>query len=361
MSDPRTEPEVSESLTKLIEGMAEEAPELMAILNSAKGGELSEAEAMAELMAAVQENPALSARMMELARDAFLPTKAGEGAAALARRNPTDLKEIGDEAFFSGVGLPQMNPLVEAAIAERLQFDGDIPEMRHGPMPPGVMPAVPVRTKARNPAAVGSMLDTAAKRVRSALDESDKAQAKALERVAEAKALAGVEDGGTALAKMAYGSADTDLATYRRGEVPAPVTVKTPTGTALARMSEEQQKEHSWRFLSTTQGRRTAMETLRDMISKALEDGGVPTTLREYNPKAKTPPLAFHEWKVNMSGPGSMQPAFSMIDTAAKAITHHLLQRAKREDTLPDPLYLEVIPVNTVDIRSVGWAARLVP
>lgn len=357
MSDPKTAPEISNSLTTLIEGLAEEAPELMAILNSAKGGELTEPEAMAELLKAVQQTPDLAVKMMTLAKTAFRPTQDPTG---LVPRVPTDLKEIGDEAFFSGVGLPQLNPLVEAALAERLQFDGDIPELRHGPMPPGVSPAVSAVTKARSPVAIGATMDKAAKQVRKKLDEADKRKAKALERVAEAKALVGVTDAGEALARMAYGSADTDLVEYRRGEVPAPVKAKTPTGKALARMSEDQQKEHAWRFLSTTQGRRTALETLRDLITGSLIEAGVPVVQREYDLKTKTPPLAFHEWKVNMSGAGSMQPAFNMIDTAAKAISHSLSKRALREDSLPDPLYLEVIPVNTVDIRSVGWAARLV-
>ena len=205
------------------------------------------------------------------------------------------------------------------------------------------------------------MLNKASEQVGDAVAKVQKVRAKAIERVAEAKALAGFKDGGVALTKMAHGSAETDLAEYRRGEVPAPVKVEKPTGVELSRMTPEQKKDHAWRFLSTTQGRRTAMETLRDLIFEALTKAGIVVSLREYNAKTKTPPLAYHEWKVNMSGAGSTQPAFSIIDTAAKAIAHSLQKRAGIEDTLPDPLYLEVIPINTVDIRSVGWAARLVP
>ena len=222
---------------------------------------------------------------------------------------------------------------------------------------------MPVATNVRNPVALGDMLDKASKEVGAAIEKHNVARAAAIEKVAEGKkmALVGVEESATALARMAYGSADTDLSVYRRGEAPAPVSVAPPTGSELSRMTPDQKKEHAWRFLSTTQGRRTAMETMRTIIFETLIKAGVPVTLREFDPKTKTPPLAFHEWKVNMSGAGSTQPAFNIIDTAAKAIAHNLNKRIGREATVPDPLFLEVIPVNTVDIRSVGWAARLVP
>lgn len=358
MADEVTfDPQVEEGLMGILSRMGTEAPEIMALLDSAKRGEITQEEAMSSMLRVVQEHPELSVRIMELAAEAFTGTRQ---ASMPVPHVPVGLKDIGDEAFFSGVGLPQMNPLMEAALAERLQFDGDIPELRHGPLPPGATPALAVKTTARNPVAIGEMLQRASARVSKALKEADKRKNEALERVAESKALAKVEDGGLALAKMAWGSAETDLAEYRRGEVPAPVAVRRPSGRKMGALTKEEQQEHAWRFLSTTQGRRSAMEALREIIFNHLTGAGVEVRLREYNPNERKAPLAFHEWKVNLSGRQSMQPAFNIIDTAGKAIAIALERRAKHESTLPDPLFLEVIPVNTVDIRAVGWAARLV-
>jgi len=351
------EPPVASGLSTLLDRMAKEVPELRAVMDGAKRGEISEQDAMAEMLRLVQEKPELSVKMMELAATAFQPARE----APMVPQVPPDLKEIGDEAFFTGVGLPQMNPLVEAAIAERLQFDGDIPELRHGPLPPGATPALAVKTNAKSPVAIGEMMSRASARVAKALKEAETRKNEALERIAESQALTKVEDGGTALTQMAWGSAETDLAEYRRGEVPAPVAVRRPTGKKMGLMTKEQQQEHAWRFLSTTQGRRTAMETLRSIIFDHLTAAGIDVRLREYNPSVRKAPLAFHQWDVNLTGRGSVQPAFNVIDTAGKAIAVALERRAKMEEELPNPLFLEVIPVNTVDVRAVGWAARLVP
>ncbi|MFA6235210.1 MAG: hypothetical protein WC824_13630, partial [Bacteroidota bacterium] len=59
-------------------------------------------------------------------------------------------------------GIPRLNPLYEAQLVERAQFDGDIPELRTGPLPEDVLPAVSVETEAHSPVAIGEMLRIAA-------------------------------------------------------------------------------------------------------------------------------------------------------------------------------------------------------
>lgn len=357
------DPTIAQSLDKLITQIGAEMPELKAILDSAQRGELSETEAMMDLMHRVQSDPKLSARFMDIAKETFQATRA-----PLPVPQPkADLAEVGDEAFWSGVGLPQLNPLVEAALAERAQFDGDMPELRMGPLAEGVMPAMPVMTGAKNPAAIGAMLEEASKKVRVKVNEANARRAKALERVAEAKALVAAGNASTALKKMAETdtfalahSEEFDPPEYRRGTVPAPMAVQTPTGAQLIKMTPDEQRMNVWRFISTTQGRRTALETLRTIIFNGLVEAKLPVEMREYNPKQTAVPLVYHQWTVNLSGRGSVQPAFNIIDTAAKVLLKALAQRVEMEATPPKKLFLEVIPVDTVDIRKVGWAARLV-
>lgn len=356
-------------LQQFVEVIRKEFPEVQSVMDSAKRGELDESAAMTEILRMTQSNPQMAAKLMESAASVFQPTRAESGIAQVPRG---ELAEVGDTAFWSGVGLPRLNPLMEAALAERAQFDGDIPELRTGPLLPGVVPAVPVKTFAKSPEAIGQMLSEAAQKVREAQDAADAKRAAMLERVAEKKALAGISESAGALAVMAqgedaidflvqaHGSASTDPDIYRRGELPKPLEVARPTGGALIRMTPAERREKAWRFLSTSQGRRTAVETLRCVVRDALAVEGLSVELREYDPRAKIVPKAFHEWKVNLSGRGSMQPAFNVIDTAGRALAKALGDQIKRnEGTATGGLYLEVVPVDTVDVRAVGWAARL--
>jgi len=356
------DPQVAEALTRLVERLREEAPELVAVMDEAKAGRCSQEEALGRLMRLVQEDPRLSALLLDETYDATGSLRDPEQGLTIT----TDPPLPGGEVFQAGVGLPQLNPLVEAAIIERVQFDDDAPELRSGPIPEGVSPALPVATKARNPVALGSMLKQASAEVAEAVEEHEATRRAHLERVASTKETGLIRRGPEGLAKVdpdfhaeVQGTAETDLDTYRRGEVPAPVEVATPSGAALAQMTPAERKDQAWRFLSTTQGRRTAVGTIQDLILVDLEKQGLRVVGQEYDPQSSAEPVAFHEWTVNLGERGSAQPAFSLIDVAAKVLARALGGQAAERGG-ESPLALEVIPVNTVDIRSVGWGARLV-
>ena len=55
----------------------------------------------------------------------------------------------------------------------------------------------------------------------------------------------------------------------------------------------------------------------------------------------------------------STQSNFSFIETAATSLAQKILKQLD-EVSVEDPV-LEVFPINTVDIRQVGWGARVVP
>jgi len=264
----------------------------------------------------------------------------------------------------SSKGLPRLNPLLEAALGERLQFDGDIPELRTGPLPQGAMPAVPIKTTARDPVALGVMLDNASKRVLKEVKQSDKKLRAEIEAIAgegldraiaHADIIKTADEGGDLEVR---GSAETDAPSYRRGQLPEPVRTRRPSGSSLSMMSPQEKREKAYKFFSTTQGRRSVVPVIREIIAVMLRSENWSVTEREFDPHVHVVPTAHHEWSVGLAGAGSTQAAFSVIDVAARVLGRSLLSQLVEKPHRE--LILEVNPINTVDVRAVGWAARVI-
>lgn len=257
--------------------------------------------------------------------------------------------------------LPRLNPLAEAALIERAQFDGDIPEYRTGPLPKGVAPAVPVTLTARNPVAGGVMLEKASALVRREVTRHEAQRLQAAERMVQ-KALPEMEKLATALTThdnaeaLVWGSAATDLPTYQRGSLPAPRKVKAPSGAQLAKLTPEQSKEAAWKLLSTTQGRRSARPVIEDIVLRDLQKQG--WTVVAQSPSDRKDTIVSHEWVLPLSGKRALQPAFSFIDMAGKVLAAGLRAKLPRQ---PGSLVLEVDVINRIADRMVGWSARLLP
>jgi len=340
---------ISDAMNGLVDSVMKDFPEVKKILLDKS---LTENQAMMKLMEVVRENKDLEGKLVVAGIKALEPL----------REQKLDVPAAPIMQSPHG-GLPRLNPLYEAALIERAQFDGDIPEARTGPLPEGVMPAVPVATDARNPAALGEMLRIASEDMQKDVQAH---QRKVVQAIAEGKldALGLIAKHGEALAEQAkdqslvfMGSADTDLPAYRRGEVPKPVKVSTPSGSALALMTPEEQRTHAWKFLSTTQGRRTAVTIIRSLVLEILQADGMEVVERDFDPRRQGKVLATKKWVVNLGGAGSTQSAFSFIDVASKVLAKGLLDTL---DKTPGPVFLEVISVDQIDVRCVGWAARIV-
>ena len=356
---------VLQAVSTLLGKMVKETPELVAIMDEAKAGKITETEAMAQLMTLIQSRPDLEHKFMASAQQAMEPLR-GQDAAL-----PVQGDLAGSVMPSPHGGLPRLNPLFEAALIERIQYDGDIPELRTGPLLPGAKAAVPVDTKARNPAALGKMIKDASDQITEMVREHQADRAKmidgivagdatALETIKKHGELITMSEDAIDIPAMNLGSQETDLAVYRRGEVPKPIVVKEPEGVALAAMTDEERRQETWRFLSTTQGRRTALKVVREMIAAELRKLKWEVTEREFDPKApKEEPLASHEWRVQIAGAGSTQASFSFIDTAARVLAVGLLGKLDKTVPVPVPVFLEVMALDTVDVRSVGWAARV--
>lgn len=384
------DPRVAQALNGVIEELRETDPDIMDILNKAKSGDMTEEVAMANLLETVASNPETSKRFQAL----MLKATAG-------LRVVPDLEEkaVGHFGFTprGGQGVPGINPLMQGALVERVQFDGDMPELRTGPIGQGIAPAVPVQTTARNPVAIGEMLGRASNKVQKQLQagaaerraeiefhhevakflETDEHTAglkavwgsiernnpsttddvpTALTIMREHGALVAQEDAGTVLA----GTAATDPDGYRRGEVPKPIAVTRPTGASLAKMTEPQRHEMAWRFLSTTQGRVSAVQIIRATIAALLQGRGLDVDERDFDSKApRVQPCAYAEWSLTLAGPGATQPAFALVDVSSKVLAQRLYQGLT--DPTQKQFWLEVEPVNRLADREVGWMARLMP
>ena len=344
---------LEEMLQTYFTKLSERAPALREILEQAKAGHLDEQETMSAMIEVINRDPTLKFDLETITQQFLKPI------------DPPKANTSKPEIAFQGAkGLPALNPLYEAALIERAQFDEDMPELRYGPLRPGVAPAVPVDTRARRPVAIGAMMKEASDQIRVAVDAHEEKRKKQIEAIASGADVDLMAKHGEIVARSevdvaleTYGSASTDLPEYRRGQVPAPVKVATPSGGALMTMTPEERRAHAWKFLSTTQGRRTATGVIREMVAKSLRDKGYEVREREFDSKVTEDPIAHYEWTLSLSGAGSTQDSFSVIDVAARALARGLAQ--KIAPLQMKALVLEVISINLVDVRSVGWAARV--
>lgn len=354
-----TDPKVKAALQQLLMVVCEEFPELDALLEKASQDGMTEEDALAKMLEWAATKPEIAETLQKRALDVLAPLRA-EGELL----KPTDPDGPGF-IFDANVGLPRLNPFFEAAIIERLQFDGDIPEIRTGPLPRGSKPAVPVDTRARNPVALGLMLETASEKVAAEVAESRQklaAEVEALPEAQEAPKETGLVlvSGDNALELRARGSALTDPSSYRRGELPAPVKVDAPSGSSLALLGAQEARQGAWKFFSTSQGRQSAIFSLQEIISGALQSAGVDVPdAWEGKLEEDLEVLAYVEWTMMLGEQGTTQENFSVIDVAGRAMAQGLLKQIRdKEITRFDGL--EVHAVNTVSVRSVGWSARLV-
>lgn len=348
---------IEQTLRLFADEVADEFPDLKHVLDQAKNGLISEEDALLAMAEVMSANPEMGRRFQRKALAALTP---------LAEEHRAKPLDHGGLVMHPPRGLPKLNPLFEAALIERAQFDEDMPELRTGPMPPHVRPAVEVDTFVRNPEALGLMLHAASADIHGEVREADENRKKLVQQV-----VGGDHDGLMALMEKA-GSAlqprevadlvldgKTDLVDaprYKRGQR-AVVKVETPSGSALLALTPAQRQESAWKFLSTTQGRRSAVNGLAELVDVKLQGEGFNVTVRPFQPDPQGFILAAHEWSVRIDGAGSTQSAFNLIDVAAASIAKGLAEKAGPRR---GAVYLEVVPVNTVDIRQVGWAGRLI-
>jgi len=251
-----------------------------------------------------------------------------------------------------------LHPLLMGMIVELLQFDGDIPELRTGAMPEGGTPAVPVKSMARNPVALGAMLRTASEEVALELGEAQVERQKKVEKM-----LGAVADSGAPVTGLVRQETERGVAVpgYTPGQRAAIREVKAPTGAELARMPFAEKQELAHKALTSTQGRRSAVPVIANMILTALTREGY-SALRMGNSRdlEKANVVCDEEWAMQIDGGQSERnPNFNFIDTAAMSLTAKLKRKLQGEASRYTQYHLAVATINTISERRVGWRAVL--
>ena len=352
------DPKVNKAIEEMSAELADQFPEVGAILEMLKAGDIDQVTAIGRLMDIVTQQ-GIGSDISRVAEGAFAALKAESNQITVPSGGP--LPPI---VFKGGEkSLPMMNPLLEAAIHERVQFDGDIPELRTGRKDPSVAPAVPVVTTVRDLTAMGQQLNRASEEVQAEIDEASEDWVK--ERNALAAKLLGENPGMTEETALQTANQRpwlmstrpvNEVPGYETGQLPAHRDVGEVSGSALAALSIADRNASAYKALSTTQGRRSALKVIAELVQVGLEGNGHKLDTREMGRADAVPVYA--EWTVNISGPDGTQSNFSFVGMAARSLCRQITEQLESAK-VANPV-LEVFPINTVDIRKVGWGARVV-
>jgi hypothetical protein len=234
-------------------------------------------------------------------------------------------------------GSAALNPVVEAALAERASLDGDVPEFRFGPIPEGSTPAVPVKTTSRNLVQVGLMLEQASREVaaeyRAALVQHEQSAVLLLEQAErEGHNLAVVRQGIAALVP-------TGVEGYAAGTVPALREVVPPTTGELARLSPSEERRMVWKAVSTTQGRRSIAHALEHALAEKFPHV-------QFGPPPQGQVTEVMEWSVRAFGAEDLDPKFALVENVVERFATHLTY---------DHPNAAVEPINDPSSRIFGW------
>lgn len=329
---------MSQSFDSLNQQLLAALPELKQAIEDIQAGRTTEQEAYQKLNVFLLQNPHA--------------TKVFEDFAEQVQALPTELNPFNIPAnpppmvLTPEVGLPRMNPLYEAAIIERLQFDGDIPELRHGPLPEGVSPAVPVTVPTTNPVLIGLALETASTQI---LQE--------IQNLKEGYLLEADPKQHHDLTQLVQGIPEHP--SYPTGQITPFLKVEGTDPLTLASLSTERKQEMSWKTLATSSGRRSALAVLATSLEDQLQEYAI--VWKERDLVERTDVVAYAEWTMELvGGQRSHQQDFSYVDVAAKVLSTKLT-RLLKDRQLTTAGVLEITPINTVEDRRVGWAARIVP
>jgi hypothetical protein len=253
-------------------------------------------------------------------------------------------------------GKEVVNPLWEAALAERISLDGDVPELRHGPLPPDGKPAVPVLLEnCTDPVMVGVMLERASQEVQALLKSSQEEHLGLCRKTLALTEKRARETGADVsysleVAQKMLPLAPTGVPGYLAGQKPDLYRVTPPSGSEVLALTEDQAQHYSYLTLSTTQGRVSLTAPIETKLIQSLVQRG----LKVSRGQVQTP-IARANWLVASYGAGDFSPRFNYVGSAIAAIRDNLLKNPLPEQDL----ILEVLPYNGISTRTFGWEARI--
>jgi len=223
-----------------------------------------------------------------------------------------------------------LNPLFEAKLAERLSQDGDIPELRVGPLPEGCRPAVPVLTYTSNPVAIGLQLNKARETVEKLLSDN------------MVEYIKGCEENRF----LVPPSPPIDLPDlYQLGKKPLPMKVDPATPKQLLKVSDQQKRELIHSCIGTTQGRVSCVAPIQAIINKKLQDLKIKIKV------VKSVDCFETEWTCQTWGPEDISEDFNPITTAAFSMLNDFLENQPNINEV----YIHIRPINGYSDRVFGW------
>ena len=244
-------------------------------------------------------------------------------------------------------GLPQLNPLWEGYLAERASLDGDIPEMRSGPLPEDGFPAVPVKTHLLDPVAVGWMLERASSEVSNLLDQAVTEHAVLCERL-----LGDAAHQGTSLERVrdSLPPVPVGVPGYEAGQVPALRTVTEPPPLALANLSPNKSRELAWKALATTQGRVSLSNPILTTVLDSLLEAGL-----QVAGGSEGETVEQTCWSTHAFGAEDLSENFNFAKVAADYFISRALERAEKGARYQ----IAIDPLNQISDRHFGWSLTL--
>jgi len=233
----------------------------------------------------------------------------------------------------------EINPLLLAKIAERVQFDGDFPELRFGNLPEGGRPAVPVLTETTNPVLLGVMLQRVSTQV---LEELDAAR-KSWEDSVGSNEAALMEQLQTMPVFSAPG--------YQAGQVPVPRQVEVSVS-ELDAMSLSDQQLAAFMAIATSQGRVSSLPHITQTLLEELLAKGYEVRLG----REGIHHLSQATWTMEISHVEEINPRFSPVAAAKTSLLRDILQQIPTD---AKSMVLVVRPIHAVHERKVGWKVDL--
>lgn len=346
---------MSNDLVPVLETLLAEVPEVGDLAQQVKEGKITREEAFTKLVLLSKDSRVESSIKEALAGQiANVKEASDEAVADLYRAHPD--------------AIPRLNPLVESAIAERLQFDGDIPELRTGPMPEGTKPALSVEIEnVVSPVALGMMLEQASEemleKIETHHEQLKQEGAKLLEQEPDSEGglPAVLKDSenpwvtSNALVQKNIVVGPLELPTsdhpeYRRSTLPAPVKIEKPTGSALAALSDQDRVRFTWKAISTTQGRRSASPVVQKLMFGILEKKGVAVSVAEEEGE----PVFSYSWTMGVADSQTINPNFSPINNAAHSLANAVIKNLGVET----PHAFRVVTCDAIADREVGWTVH---
>lgn len=332
---------------KGVNALLEGIPEGAEVFRKVRSNLLSAEEATLQLMAIAAQHGLLETL-----------TSASEEIRSLVPAFSGDLEgEDGADRPISmetSTGISQLNPLFEAALAERAFFDGDVPEFRRGRIPLGGHPAVPVVTESLDPIVVGEMLHRASTEVEREIHLAVVQRDEICERL---MAMADQENQvALEVTKRNLPLVPTGVKGYLAGRTPELRVVQAPTVAELEALTYGERAQRALSSILTTQGRVSLAPAIEKELRKRLSgrvlvhEGSYPSNdleKREFDWAAEIFGREFNE---------KYHPASSAVAYFASKIESAVA------DGFPVPedgISLKVIPLNMIAERRFGWSVRM--